>query len=375
VKIGFIGWRGMVGSVLLQELQEDGAFGSGEWSFFSTSNSGGQGPSVEGEQTTLIDAHDLDELKACDLLLTCQGGDYTRETYPRLRATGWNGYWLDAASALRLEPDSVLVLDPVNRRAIEDSLAAGIKTFVGANCTVSLLLLGVQGLIQADCVEWISSMTYQAASGAGARQMEELVRQMDYLGRGAEPLLAEPGGTALTLEAKVRGLLAQEEFPAEALGAPLAASALPWIDSGLESGQTREEWKAMVEANKLLGRSADNAIPMDGVCVRVGAMRSHAQALTIKLKRDVPLSDVESLIASANEWVDVVPNDKEATLRSLTPVAVAGTRRIAIGRLRKMRLGERFLAGFTVGDQLLWGAATPLCRMVRLLRAEHGSGV
>jgi len=374
LRIGFVGWRGMVGSVLLQELLEDGAFGAGKWTFFSTSNAGAMGPALDGENCVLNDAFDLKELQSLDLILTCQGGEYTKEVYPKLRSAGWRGYWVDAASALRMDPDSVLVLDPLNRRAIENALQGDAKTFVGANCTVSLMLLGLQGLIASGHVEWISSMTYQAASGAGARQMRELLEQMGHLGRSLRPALDNESAAALELDAQVQGVLREPAFPTAALGAPLAANVLPWIDSALENGQTREEWKAMAEANKLLERTGAEALPIDGLCVRVGAMRSHAQALTIKLSADVPLADIEGLIASANDWVDLVPNQKDATLNALTPVSVAGTKRIATGRVRKMSLGPNFVSAFTVGDQLLWGAATPLCRMVRLL-CERGSGV
>lgn len=358
MRVGFIGWRGMVGSVLLQRMRAEGDFEGIEAGFFSTSSPGSQGPP---ESTgPLLDAHDLDALASFPTLISCQGGDFTKAVYPRLRAAGWEGVWIDAASALRMADEACLVLDPVNGDAIRDALARGTKTFVGANCTVSLMLMGLGGLLRSGLVEWVSTMSYQAASGAGARHLAELVAQMQAF-QGVQ------ASSPLELDAQVAAVLADPGFPTERFGAPLAANVLPWIDRLVDGGQTREEWKGMAEANKLLGRTD---LPVDGICVRVGAMRCHAQAVTLKLAGDVPLDELQARIDEAHDWVHVVENTQEATLAGLTPVAVAGTLQVPVGRLRKMTLGPEYVTAFTVGDQLLWGAAEPLRRMLGLLR--HG---
>ena len=367
MRAGFIGWRGMVGSVLMDRMRAEGDFQGLEASFFSTSSPGRLGPDVGKGSTPLLDAHDLNALGEHDVLVSCQGGDYTKKVYPALRASGWKGFWIDAASALRMDPETTLVLDPVNREAIDRAMESGCKTFVGANCTVSLLLMGLQGLIQSGHVQWISTMSYQAASGAGAANLRELVAQMHTLGTAAKDLLDDPRSAALAIDQRVAEALTEDGFPATHFGAPLAASAIPWIDRLVDGGQTREEWKSMAEANKLLGSEA-TLLPIDGLCVRIGAMRCHAQAVTIKLNRDLPLSEIEGMIANASPWASVVPNEQAATLAGLTPVAVAGTLDVPVGRLRKMKLGPEFVAAFTVGDQLLWGAAEPLRRMLQILR-------
>jgi aspartate-semialdehyde dehydrogenase len=355
MKVAFIGWRGMVGSVLMERMHQEQDFDGLEARFFSTSNPGAEGP--DGRE--LLDAHDLGALAAHDVVVTCQGGAWTRRIYPALRER-WQGHWIDAASVLRMESEAVIVLDPVNGQAVQIALADGTRTWVGANCTVSLMLMGIVGLLRTGHVKWVSSMTYQAASGAGARNLRELVDQMRHIGDATATLLDDPSTAALALDRRV----AETRLPMSHFGAPLATSALPWVDCAVEDGQTREEWKAMVEANKILG-TRDLAI--DGICVRIGALRCHAQALTIELDRDLPIQDIEDLIASAHEWVDVVPNEKQATLARLTPAAVAGTLRVPVGRLRKMKMGPTFVTCFTVGDQLLWGAAEPLRRMLRVL--------
>ncbi len=364
-KVGFVGWRGMVGSVLLERMRVEGDFGAFDARFFSTSQVGGPGPDVGAGAAPLADAYDLDALGDLDVVVTCQGGDYTGRVYDRLRAAGWAGVWIDAASTLRMRDDSLIVLDPVNRAVIDDGLAAGVRTLVGGNCTVSLMLMALGGLFQNGWVAWLTSMTYQAASGAGARNMIELVRQMGALADAGRPVLADPAGTALDLDAALARAQRGEDFPTEAFGAPLAGSLLPWIDRAVDGGQTREEWKGGVETDKIL--RPRRPIPIDGLCVRVGAMRCHSQAVTVKLVRDVPLDEIEGAIAAHNPWVRVVSNDKEATLRELTPVAVTGTLTVAVGRLRKLNLGPEYLAAFTVGDQLLWGAAEPLRRALRIV--------
>ncbi|MEO1767558.1 aspartate-semialdehyde dehydrogenase [Thiobacter aerophilum] len=366
MKVGFVGWRGMVGSVLMQRMREEQDFARIEPVFFTTSNPGGKGPDVGKEVPPLKDALDLDALKAMDAIVTCQGGDYTKDVYPRLRAAGWQGYWIDAASTLRMQDEAVIILDPVNRKVIELALARGVKTYVGGNCTVSLMLMAIGGLIEQGLVEWISPMTYQAASGAGARNMRELIQQMGAIHQEVKALLDDPASAILEIDRKVTDLMRSERYPLDAWPVPLAGSLIPWIDVQLETGQSREEWKAQVECNKILGR-ADHPIPIDGLCVRIGAMRCHSQALTIKLTRDVPLADIHGIIASHNAWVKVVPNDREATMRELTPAAVSGTLSVPVGRLRKLSMGPQYLSAFTVGDQLLWGAAEPLRRMVRIL--------
>lgn len=365
-RVGLIGWRGMVGSVLMGRMREEGDFDLIEPVFFTTSNIGGKGPDIGREVPPLKDAYSLEALKAMEVIITCQGGDYTKEVYPRLRQAGWNGYWIDAASTLRMQDEAIIILDPVNLRVIKDGLARGVKTYVGGNCTVSLMLMAIGGLIEADLVEWIAPQTYQAASGAGARNMRELLVQMGAIHTEVKDLLDDPAAAILEIDRKVTDFLRSERFPLDAWPVPLAASLIPWIDVAMESGQSREEWKAQVEANKILGRS-DDPIPIDGLCVRVGAMRCHSQALTIKLKRDVPLNDIHGIIAAHNAWVKVVPNERELTMAQLTPAAVTGTLKVPVGRLRKLNMGPQYLSAFTVGDQLLWGAAEPLRRMLRIL--------
>jgi aspartate-semialdehyde dehydrogenase len=360
----------MVGSVLMDRMRHCNDFEGVEPTFFSTSDAGGKGPSIGGKTAALHDAFDIAKLKQQDVLISCQGGAYTTDVVGRLRQNGFDGYFIDAASTLRMEPDAVLALDPVNLDVIKQGLADGRKTYVGANCTVSLILMGLQGLFKAGLVEWSTSMTYQAASGAGASHMRELVAQMAGLANAARPQLADPASSALELDTRVTAALRGAELPTEQFGVPLAASLIPWIDKAMESGQTREEWKAGVEANKILG--TQKQIPLDGLCVRVGAMRCHAQALTIKLTRDVPLAEIHALLAAANPWVKVIPNDKEATLRGLTPAAVSGTLDVPVGRIRKLNMGPEYLTAFTVGDQLLWGAAEPLRRMLGILREHLG---
>jgi len=364
--VGFVGWRGMVGSVLMQRLGEEGDFAAIRAHFFTTSQAGQPGPDLGQGRAPLLDAQDLEALRAMAAIVTCQGGDYTKAVYPRLRASGWNGYWIDAASALRLDPDAVIVLDPVNGAAIARALDAGGRLFVGGNCTVSLMLMALGGLFRAGLVEWASAMTYQAASGAGAANMRELLAQMGALHGSAAELLADPASSILDIDRKVTAALRDPGLPTAEFGQPLAGSLLPWIDAELDNGQSREEWKSGVEANRILGREQD-PLPIDGLCVRVGAMRCHSQALTLKLSRDLPMADIETLIAAANDWVRVIPNHRETTLRELTPAAVAGRLEVPVGRLRKLAMGGEYLAAFTVGDQLLWGAAEPLRRMLRLI--------
>ncbi len=364
--VGFIGWRGMVGSVLMERMREERDFDPIEPVFFTTSNVGGPGPAIGKKVGPLKDAKDVRELAKLDIVITCQGGDYTKSIFPKLRAAGWNGYWIDAASALRMDKDAVIILDPVNRSVIDRALAQGVKNFIGGNCTVSLMLMAIDGLLRADLVEWVSAMTYQAASGAGAQNMRELLQQMGEVHFAAKALLEDPASAILEIDREVAGILRDESFPTEHFGVPLAGSLLPWIDSDLGNGQSREEWKGHAESNKILGREA-NPVPVDGLCVRVGAMRCHSQGLTIKLKRDLPLAEIESILASANPWVKVVPNRREETLKRLTPVAVTGTLDVPIGRLRKLKMGGEYLSAFTVGDQLLWGAAEPLRRMLGIV--------
>jgi aspartate-semialdehyde dehydrogenase len=366
LRVGFIGWRGMVGSVLVQRMREERDFEHFEPVFFSTSQAGGDGPAIGRETEAVKQAKDLDALKALPVLVSCQGGDYTNEMHPRLRQAGWNGYWIDAASALRMKDDAVIVLDPVNMPLVKDALSRGTKNFIGGNCTVSLMLMGVAGLFQHDLVEWMTSMTYQAASGAGAANMRELAEQMARLGESARRLLDDPASTALDIDRQVTETLRSPGLPKTHFGHPLAGSLLPWIDKDLGNGQSREEWKGQAETNKILGRNG-KPVPVDGICVRIGAMRCHSQALTIKLRRDVPLDEIEGMIAEAHDWVKLVPNRLEESLAELTPAAVTGKLSVPIGRLRKLPMGGEYLAGFTVGDQLLWGAAEPLRRMLRIL--------
>ena len=364
--VGFIGWRGMVGSVLLQRMREERDFDLIDPVFFTTSTVGGKGPDVGKGSAALQDGNDIKLLAACDYLVTCQGGDYTKAVYPKLRAAGWNGYWIDAASALRMDKDAVIILDPVNRAQIDAGVAAGMKSYIGGNCTLSLMLMAIHGLVKADLVEWVSVMTYQAASGAGAQNMRELLVQMGEIHFAAKALLDDPASAILDIDRDVAGIQRDEGFPTEHFGVPLAGSLLPWIDSDLGNGQSREEWKGFVETNKILGREA-NPIPIDGLCVRVGAMRCHSQGMTLKLRKDLPLPEIEALLANANPWVRVVPSRKEETLKRLTPVAVTGTLEVPVGRIRKLNLGPEYVSAFTVGDQLLWGAAEPLRRMLRIL--------
>jgi aspartate-semialdehyde dehydrogenase len=365
-RVGLIGWRGMVGSVLMERMRAEGDFDLIEPVYFTTSQAGAKAPAFGKAAGPLKDARDLRELKSLEILISCQGGDYTNEIYPRLRAEGWKGYWIDAASALRMRDDAVIVLDPVNLKVIHAALASGAKDFIGGNCTVSLMLMAMHGLLQADLVEWVTAMTYQAASGAGAQHMRELLSQMGAVHRSAAGLLDDPASSILEIDRSVAEALRGAQMPKEQFGYALAGSLLPWIDKDLGDGQSREEWKAQAEGNKILGRQG-NPIPMDGVCVRIGAMRCHSQALTIKLKRNLPLAEIESLLKSANDWVEVVAYTREASLSALTPVEVTGTLKVPIGRLRKLPMGPEYLCAFTVGDQLLWGAAEPLRRMLRIL--------
>ncbi len=369
--VGLVGWRGMVGSVLMDRMQAENDFALIEPVFFSTSNAGGAAPAMAKNEKTLKDAHDIEALKKCDIILTCQGGDYTNEVFPKLRAAGWNGHWIDAASALRMEKDAVIVLDPVNMPVIKNAMANGGKNWVGGNCTVSCMLMGVGALYKAGLVEWMSTQTYQAASGGGAQHMRELLTQYGTLNAEVKALLDDPKSAILEIDrmvvAKQRALTAAETAN---FGVPLGGSLIPWIDKDLGNGQSREEWKGMAETNKILGLGADfgsSEIPVDGYCVRVGAMRCHSQALTFKLKKDMPVADIEAMIAADNDWVKVVPNTREATVQDLTPVAVTGTMTIPVGRIRKLAMGPEYVGAFTIGDQLLWGAAEPLRRMLRIL--------
>jgi aspartate-semialdehyde dehydrogenase len=365
LRVGFIGWRGMVGSVLLERMREENDFAGIESTFFSTSNVGGPAPEEPSDGGALKDAKNLRELARCEVLMSCQGGDYTTEIYGPLRKDGWRGFWIDAASTLRMKEDAVIILDPVNADVIRDGLARGLRTFAGGNCTVSLMLMAVNGLFRAGLVEWMTTMTYQAASGAGAAKMLELVKQMQFLTNRTR---ATPSENALEVDRMIIEAQRASSLPTEEFGAPLAGSLLPWIDREMPGGQTREEWKGMAETNKILGLAPP--VPVDGICVRVGTMRCHSQGLSIKLKKNVPLPDVEQIIANSNPWVRVIPNQRESSLRCLTPTAVSGTLNVPIGRLHKLQLGPEFLGAFTVGDQLLWGAAEPLRRMLGLLR-EH----
>jgi len=365
-RVGMIGWRGMVGSVLMQRMQQENDFGVIEPVFFTTSQAGNPGPQIGKDVPALKDANIVDELKAMDIIITCQGGDYTKEIYPKLRDAGWQGYWIDAASTLRMKDDSIIVLDPVNLNVIKDGISKGIKTYVGGNCTVSLMLMAIGGLFQQDLVEWITPMTYQAASGAGAQNMRELIQQMGAVNAEVMALIDDPATAILEIDRKVTDFLRSDRYPLQQWPVPLAASLIPWIDVQLDSGQSKEEWKGQVETNKILGRSG-NPIPIDGLCVRVGAMRCHSQALTIKMKQNVPLDEIHDIIAGANDWVKVVPNEREITMRELTPAAVTGTLTVPVGRMRKLNMGKEYLSAFTVGDQLLWGAAEPLRRTLRIL--------
>ena len=367
MRVGLVGSRGMVGSVLLQRMLEENDFALIEPAFFSGSNVGGAAPAIGKPVGALKDAHDISALLAQGVILTCQGGDYTAEIYPKLRAAGWNGYWIDAAKTLRMQDDAVIILDPVNRPVIDAALAKGIRNYIGGNCTVSLMVMALAGLFRHDLIEWMTCMTYQAASGAGAQNMRELLQQMGEAHLAARHLLEDPSSGILDIDREVAGILRDPGFPIEHTGVPLAGSLIPWIDRDLGNGMSLEEWKGGAETNKILGRAAADAIPVESFCVRIGAMRCHSQALTIKLRRDVALAEVERLLAEGNAWVRVVPNTREESIKRLTPAAVTGTMEVPIGRLRKLAMGSQFLGAFTVGDQLLWGAAEPLRRMLRIL--------
>jgi aspartate-semialdehyde dehydrogenase len=369
--VGLVGWRGMVGSVLMQRMQDEGDFAHIEPVFFTTSNAGGKAPAMAKNETTLKDATDITELSKCEIIISCQGGDYTSEVFPKLRAAGWNGYWIDAASTLRMNDDAVIVLDPVNLDVIKNAMTKGVKNYIGGNCTVSCMLMGLGGLFQHNLVDWMSSMTYQAASGGGAQHMRELLTQFGTINSSVKALLDNPSAAILEIDRTVlatqHGLSSDET---KQFGVPLAGNLIPWIDKDLGNGQSKEEWKAGAETNKILGLGAafgSREIPVDGLCVRVGAMRCHSQALTIKLKKDVPLDEIKDIIAANNQWVKVVPNTREASVKDLSPAAVTGSLTIPVGRLRKMSMGGDYLSAFTVGDQLLWGAAEPLRRMLRII--------
>ena len=368
MKVGLVGWRGMVGSVLMQRMREEKDFDGIAPVFFSTSNAGGQSPDIGKETSALQDANDVDSLAAMDVVITCQGGDYTKSVYNKLRDGGWEGHWIDAASSLRMEDESVIILDPVNRPVIDRALDLGCKTWVGGNCTVSLMLMALGGLYEAGLVEWVTAMTYQAASGAGANNMRELLNQMGVARDCVADELGTPSSAILDIDRKVAETMRGGSFPTENFGVPLAGSLIPYIDSQLENGQSREEWKAISETNKILGLDP-GTIPIDGICVRIGAMRCHAQALTIKLSKEASIEEIEQMLAAHNDWVKVIPNDRDASIQELTPAAVTGTLSVPVGRLRKLNMGEQYLGAFTVGDQLLWGAAEPLRRMLKILQA------
>ena len=364
-KLGIVGYRGMVGSVLVERMTQERDFDLVETSLFSTSQAGKPGPDLGWGSQTLLDANNIEQLREMDIILSCQGGSYTKSIHPSLRESGWKGYWIDAASALRMSDEAMIILDPINGDKISDGLSNGIKDFIGGNCTVSLMLMAIGGLFRENLVEWISAATYQAASGAGAKNMKELVHQMKFLGDSGDSFLTNPNAPVLSLDATITETMRSNDFPCSEFGAPLAASLLPWIDSAVEHGQTREEWKGFAETNKILGLSPQ--IPVDGICVRVGAMRCHSQAFTIKLKQDTSLSELESIIGNTSDWTEVISNDKQETLQKLTPTYATGTLKIPVGRIHKMNLGPTFLSAFTVGDQLLWGAAEPLRRMLRII--------
>ena len=370
-KVGLVGWRGMVGSVLMQRMQQENDFSLIDPVFFSTSNAGGAAPAFAKSNEPLKSATDIDALKAMDIIITCQGGDYTKEVFPKLREAGWAGHWIDAASALRMEKDAVIILDPVNRPVIDAAMAAGGKNWIGGNCTVSLMLMAMGGLFKAGLVEWISAMTYQAASGAGAQNMRELLSQMGKLHSLVEKELADPSSAILDIDRKISDALRGGDLPVQNFrGVPLAGSLIPWIDVPVDNGQSKEEWKGGAECNKILGKPAfrtAGSIPIDGLCVRIGAMRCHSQALTVKMTKNVPLDEITDMLAKANDWVRVIPNERERSERELTPAAVSGQMHVPVGRLHKMAMGPEYLAAFTVGDQLLWGAAEPLRRMLRIL--------
>jgi len=370
-RVGFVGWRGMVGSVLLERMRAEGDFKQfDEAIFFTTSQAGQAAPDVGIDCPPLQDAHDIEMLSSMDAIITCQGGDYTKAVFPQLQSAGWKGYWIDAASSLRMDDDSIIILDPVNSDVIDQALDNGITKLIGGNCTVSLMLMGLGGLFRADAIEWMSAMTYQAASGAGARSMRELISQMGVINDSVGDLLKDPGSSILDIDRKVTETLHSSDYPLENWPVPLAGSLIPWIDADLDNGISREEWKAPNETNKILGRSGTELIPIDGLCVRIGAMRSHAQALTIKLKRAIPVDEIEDILRETSEWTEVVPNVSADSQQRLTPAYASGTLTVPVGRLRKMSMGDEYLSAFTVGDQLLWGAAEPLRRMLRLLLAR-----
>ncbi len=365
-KVGLVGWRGMVGSVLMERMMAENDFKKITPIFFTTSQAGQKAPDVGVGAPALIDAHNVDALMEMDIILSCQGGSYTEAVRPKLEKNDWKGYWIDAASALRMDEQSIIVLDPVNNDLIEEGLARGIKNYIGGNCTVSLMLMALGGLFENDAVEWLTSMTYQAASGAGAKNMEELVSQMRYIGDKAAGVLDNPGAAILDLDRNVTDTIRSDGFPVDNWAVPLGASLIPWIDLAMDNGQTREEWKGFVETNKVLGR-LDNPVPIDGQCVRISSMRCHSQAFTIKLKKNLPMDEINGMLAANNDWVKVVPNLKEDTIQALTPTAVTGTLNVPVGRVRKMTLGDDFLTAFSVGDQLLWGAAEPLRRVLNII--------
>jgi aspartate-semialdehyde dehydrogenase len=365
MKVGMIGWRGMVGSVLMQRMRDENDFADIEPIFFTTSQAGEAAPDVGKGDSLLEDAFNIEKLAQMDVVITCQGGSYTEEVHPKLRATGWKGYWIDAASTLRMTSQAVIILDPTNRPVIDRALSSGTRDFIGGNCTVSLMLMAMGGLFKAGQVEWLSSMTYQAASGAGAQNMRELLCQMGSLSSCVARELATPSSAILEIDQKITAQFKDSQFPIEQFGAPLAGSLIPWIDKAVDAGQTKEEWKGFAETNKIL--QTETPIPIDGLCIRIGAMRSHSQALTIKLKQDIPLDEIMDMLRKDNEWVDVVDNNKADTLARLTPAAISGTLTVPVGRIRKMNMGPEYLTAFTVGDQLLWGAAEPLRRMLRIL--------
>ena len=371
-QVGLIGWRGMVGSVLMQRMVEEKDFDLIEPVYFSTSSAGGKAPVFAGKEApNLKNASDIESLSKLDIILSCQGGDYTKEVFPKLRALGWNGHWIDAASTLRMNDDAIIILDPVNRPVIDAALSKGIKNWIGGNCTVSLMLMGLAGLFKANLIEWVSAMTYQAASGAGAQNMRELLLQMGVLHDAVKHELSDAASAILEIDRKVANILRSPEIPTKNFrGVPLAGSLIPWIDVPHENGQSKEEWKGGAECNKILGLPAfrtPGAIPIDGICVRISSMRCHSQGLTIKLKKNIPLEEINAIIASGNSWVKVVPNEREASEKELTPAAVTGTLSVPIGRLHKLAMGPEYLGAFTCGDQLLWGAAEPLCRMLRII--------
>lgn len=371
-RVGLVGWRGMVGSVLMDRMLAEGDFAHFEPIFFSTSNAGGPAPSFAGDVGVLEDANNIDALKQCDIIVTCQGGDYTTAMFGSLRASGWNGYWIDAASTLRMEDDAIIVLDPVNMPVIEQGLHQGIKNYVGGNCTVSLMMMALDGLFKADLIDWMTSMTYQAASGGGAANMRELVSQMGILHSEVADLLADPRSSILEIDRKIAEKMREPNYPSEHFGVPLAGGLIPWIDKDLGNGQSKEEWKGAAETNKILGKTQGQPgfINVEGLCVRIGAMRCHSQALTIKLKKDVPLDEISDMLAKANQWAKVIPNERNLSMQQLTPTAVTGTLSVPVGRLRKMAMGGEYLSAFTVGDQLLWGAAEPLRRVLRIILAQ-----